>query len=482
MAEGNRFQRIVKQVKNNLPTRRKKAKRKTALASTGPVDFMGDIRKIQPDSEDYFQMFLDIPAVRGAVNAIVNATTGSGYSIKTIEGQDVETDNPKVRLISQWLEFPQKDFFSVVRTITTNLIVVDDSFTEAVINNLEKNKFGWMYPLDSRYTRFHLTKDKKEISHLTYQVGAEFGQTGTRLDPPNFVHASMNKLGSSLYGMSSLESLVNVSNLYNYTLGYNTALFEGGGVPAVTYIMKTGNERDFDRMVEMLENTKAGKNLGLFGDVDIHEIGISTKDMDFKGLVDHLVQMVMTVFQVPPVMMSMQGASSKETSKSEINSFGGVIRAVQRMVNNIITQIIHKIWGPEYEDVRFVLKPWNDPESQAAIYKIYLTTAVMTPNDVRKELDLPKVEWGDKPFYANFPAEESGVLPPEPAGGAAGAAPTASSGSSPSGNTDRSRPSGRGDRPKKGYELALDELNLMKIAQLMVKQHAKIYEEETASS
>jgi len=458
-------------------------KRKTKLSMKAPIDFMEGYSKI--DKEDYYKIFLDIPAVRGAVDAIVNATTGSGYKIKTAKESDPEKDDPKVKEIKLWLNHPNKGFYSILRAITTNLVVSDDSYTEVKPNDevKEEDTYGWFWPLDNLHVKVQLTSDKKEISHIIYKSGTSLtGGTGQTLQPHQFQHGSMNLLGSNLYGISSIESLIKLANLYNYATGYNTALFESGGVPAVVFTMKSGTDPDYERMIEMLNETKTGRSLGLFGDIDLEKVGVTNQDINFQGIFDHVTQMVMSVFQVPPVMMSMQGASTKETSKSEMNAFGGKIRAIQWMVNTIVSSIIHKVWGEEYNDIRFVLNPWQDLATMSAIHKIYLTTGVLTPNDVRRELDLPDVDWGDAPYNPNFPHPDTGLLPPEGEGGKPGGGrpggQTGASGDSPSGNTDPKRPADEGtDKPKKDLGYYLDDINIKLIAKALVDNYERVYSE-----
>lgn len=479
MEEDNFFKRIVKAARNQY---KETPKRSTHISYGGLIDYMDEIKKIK-DKEDYYRIFLDIPAVRGAVDAIVNAVTGNGYRIRTLEKQDVEEGDSRLDELRQWLDHPSKDFYSILRTVVTNLIVSDDSFIELKSNEMAgEGTSGWMWPLDNRYVKIHLDKDKKAVSHIVYNT-ATMSAKGTKLGPEKYVHASMNKLGSSLYGISSIESLVKLANLYNYSTAYNTALFESGGIPAIVFTMLGGLDSDFERLIAMLEEAKTGRSLGLFGDIRIDKIGVTSQDINFQGIFEHVTQMVMTVFQVPPVMMSLQGASTKETSKSEMNAFGGKVRSVQWMVNNIVSQMIHKIWGEQYEDIFFSLNPWHDPATLSAIHKIYLATGVLTPNDVRKELDLPPVKWGDAPYNPNFPHPDTGLLPPDTEGKpGAGGTQTGASSQSPSGNTDTERPTDRDkDKPKKDLGYYLDELNIKAIARAMVTQYDKIYEETSTT-
>ena len=62
---------------------------------------------------------------------------------------------------------------------------------------------------------------------------------------------------------------------------------------------------------------------------------------------------------------------------------------------------------PKFKELRFNLKRWVDPLTQAQVFEILNRIGAMVPNEMRKELDLPKIEddWADLPYNFNFPPQ-----------------------------------------------------------------------------
>lgn len=223
------------------------------------------------------------------------------------------------------------------------------------------------------------------------------------LPPDNFVHINLTNLGSNITGLSPLESVVDSANLYIQGKEYAIKLFESGGVPLGAIVLEEGSDDDYEILVESLRGEKKiGEILALRGKIDFKKMGSSQDEMQYVDLAEQATNDIQMVFQVPSQMIGMGVQAKKESAKEERNAFSSKVRSLQIILSKAITMVIRKIFGEYYNDIVFEFNMWVDEASRAAIHKIYLTTGVMTPNEVRRELGLPPVKWGDEPFSPNF--------------------------------------------------------------------------------
>ena len=283
----------------------------------------------------------------------------------------------------------------------------------------------------------------------------------------------MDKSGSA-HGLSSIESLVRSADLMYSAYAYNQDLFDSNGVPALAFILEEGDEDDFEILVRATKTIKQGESFVAKGNIRVEVLGGKASEIGYEKLVLQVYQDVMTVFQVPPTIMSMPGTSTLESTREETSSFSMNIDAVQLVLNNAMDRAIINIWGTEYNIIRFVLKPWVNQKAQAAIDEVYLKWGVYTPNFILKRMGLPTSWWGDVPYNINAPLglglESWGTPPgedvpedwPEPkeeeSSGMSGKPPGESGGDGAPGVIERPQAQGRQESPIKALLEGIQEL------------------------
>lgn len=357
------------------------------------------------DSGVYFTMYKNEAPIRGAVKVIVNATVSQGWKLMTIKRDDVDEKDPRVIEIKKWLMKPDHSFSNVLRDLTLNLLIHDNSFAEVTMHEEAENNQGWIYPLDSRDVNWNFAEDARTLIGIKHQVKDESNAKPTLLGKDAYIHLALDKAGSAV-GLSSLESLVRPADLLRSASDYNLFLFDSNGVPAVAFILEEGNEDDYEILRKATKNLAQGESFTAKGKIKTEVLGGKANEVGYEKLVDQVYQDVMTVWQIPPVLMSKPGASTLESSREETSSFSMNISAVQQIINNAVTRAIVKVWKNTYADIEeilFELEPWVNEKAQAAIDKIYLAAGVYVINDIRRKKGLEKVWYGDVPYNANAP-------------------------------------------------------------------------------
>lgn len=371
-----------------------------------------------PTKETYWEIYKNEAPVRGAVKVIINAVCSTGWDIRTYKQGDVDMEDPRVKQITDWLAYPDQPipFDNIIMSIAEALVVHDDVFLEVVKNTADS--YGWLYCLDTRDCEFYYNTTGSAVIGLKHQVisnssGAGYKQTILDLD--QFIHGALY-MGGSTHGLSSIESLVTQAKLNQTVINYNYDLFLQNGVPTLHINTEEANQDDYDLLLETVKETKQGETLVTRGKVNTTVIGGKANELNSSDLSDSVYQDVMTVFQIPPVLMCVPGESTSESSREETNSFAMNIRTIQKIINNMINRAIIRIWGDSYADLRFELKPWINEKSQAAIDEIGIKCGWLVPNDILKRDGKATKEYGDKPFAQNFIPQLIGEVPWQPAG------------------------------------------------------------------
>jgi hypothetical protein len=359
------------------------------------------------DNATYWRMYKDEAPIRGAITVIVNAVVSQGWKVKTAKKDDVDEHDEKVKEITAWLSHPDREFQNVLRDLILNLIIHDNSFAEVrpheFNNDDEMENVGWIYPLDSRDVEWSSNKRGTEVTKIVHQVeGKESKYEPTTLVEGQYIHLALNKAGAA-HGLSSLESLVASADLLHSAHDYNQDMFDSNGVPAMAFILEEGGPDDWNILTEQTKNIKQGQCFTAKGKIKPIVLGGKQNEIGYTELVEQVYQDVMTVYQIPPVLMSKPGASTLESSREETSSFSMNIGAIQFVANNAIDRFIIMVWGEEYSEIRFELGRWVNEKAQAAIDDIYAKIGVFTPNMTLRRMGREPVWWGDVPYNPNAP-------------------------------------------------------------------------------
>lgn len=371
----------------------------------------------------WFDLYTNEPFIRGAIDSKTNAIAGM-WSLETIKKNPTEKDKKRVDEIEMWLSEPDLTFQTKLITIATKMQLTSLSILE--IDRTEElfyilNKADCTLKWNDRKTRLdHLLWEKVEGSS---NIGSLFEDKTVRLERHEFVLGSRFEADTNLWQNTVMETLIDIGNLLFHARRYNLKIFEQGGIPSMLFTLDTDtSDKEYNRFVRKMKNTKAGKNLTARGNVKATVIGGFNKDMEFDKMVEHAFQSILTLLNNSPVMMSYLKAKGGN-DKQEANAFATSTHSYQGIIETMITSAIHKIFGKlvpgeiEVPDgkggkmmkqfvgrpksdfirtIRFKLRRWVNSREQAAIHKIYLDSTVMTPNEVRRHLGLEPREGGDE--------------------------------------------------------------------------------------
>lgn len=228
-----------------------------------------------------------------------------------------------------------------------------------------------------------------------------------------FMNFIRNRRAGYANGFSPISSIA-ISILGDLEMmNYNYKFFQNNARPNIAFIFENlgfGKSKGALERAEAWYNRKhKGKpHLPLFmgaekGNVKLLEMKTTHKDMQFSEWALWLLSRIMAVYGMQPMVL---GVLTDTTGKlnSEVQSEQYKRNAIIPLVKMILnTMNANLIWGDNnlnFDDIYLTsteLDP-EDEERKAKIAEVYLDKGVVTINQIRNELRMAPVPWGDEPF------------------------------------------------------------------------------------
>jgi len=365
----------------------------------------------QYQKNDFDAIVEDNAFIRAALSVKIDAVTGTKWKYRTIEKDSKDVENEKIKKITEWSSNPEHPFIENQRRIFWSLYKRGNVFIEIVPVSDSNGADPWYYVLDAKYCELIWNKKNTKVTHLLYTPpgkdlpvvtvnGKE--KKGWLYDNKHFVHIGIDQLTGSEEGVSPLQTLIDPTNLYVSGNAYLRNLYRSGGLGRQIFILEEGGDSELETMKAEIKNPR-GNSYIVLGKVKVQPLSITPKDLHYEAMTKHFMQTVMSLLKVPPIMMSMPGASLKETSKSEMNAFSSGVRADKQTLERIQNIINKKCWDDgSYDGIVYDSGVWVDPFTQIEIYKMMTEIGAITPNEIRDHFGLEDVEWGDIVFNFNL--------------------------------------------------------------------------------
>jgi len=228
-----------------------------------------------------------------------------------------------------------------------------------------------------------------------------------------FINFIKNRRAGYANGLSPIETVA-VSIMGDIeAMVYNLKFFENNAMPNLAFIFEN---LGFGKGTNALERAKKwyleqhqGKpHLPVFmgsekGTVKLQEMRITQKDMEFSSWANLLLSRIMAVYGMQPFVLGViTDTTGKLNSELQSEQFkrNGIIPYVNVLTNAINSTLIWSEQNFGYDDIYLtsVNLDIDDEKKQAEIDEKYLEKGVITINQVRRNLQMPPVPWGDEPF------------------------------------------------------------------------------------
>jgi HK97 family phage portal protein len=217
-------------------------------------------------------------------------------------------------------------------------------------------------------------------------------------DPDNFYRGA-SPLSALRYTLAAYSN----AEIYNYQFFRNNA--QPGGYLSTDHSL---DRQEVNRLRRMWEQQQRGQSnwhkvAVATNGLRFQEVGLSHKDMDFVNQMDNARETILAAFGVPKSAVGLVQDVNKATALSDEQNFGTqtIGPALANVASTLNTFLLPR-YSTEIKCEFLNILP-RDEALMLEKHKAYVTTAVMTINDVRRDLGLPTVPWGDEPIIpVNF--------------------------------------------------------------------------------
>lgn len=234
---------------------------------------------------------------------------------------------------------------------------------------------------------------------ISYQYQPQYGNPRV-LIPEQVIHLRQYCPGSTIIGVGNAEKCADSAALYNYYDAYQIALSRNYGMPGVAINVKNkvSNKEEASKMAQEFMNKFSRRNVGRplvsFGDIDITSLATTPKEMEYKIGREWCLKTIAATMGVPEDLVSTDD-SNRASSITAINQFYEItiFPLLTRILETINCNLVKEYYDSNsfyFYDRSEVIS--DDPATQATIYNSYVSSGVMTINEVRSRLGMEAIE------------------------------------------------------------------------------------------
>lgn len=277
----------------------------------------------------------------------------------------------------------------------------------------------------------HLVEPKGDASRMIayYEYGQ--GVTKKKFTPEQIVHFKCPSLEDPYRkGMPPVRAAFQAATLMDKHYSFQTNSMDNRARPDAV-ISPVNADSEFNgademdrfeaRLNEKFRKGGAGGIMAIARPMKVEPLSFPAKDMEMLAFHGVSKTEVCNIFGVPLPFLSTETNLANMQAARELHARNAVLPRCMRFDQVINQQLI-----PMYDDTGRLFIAHDDPvpenvTEQLALDKGYLETGVRVINEVRADLGLPPVEWGDKPLLpimlapldvsAPRPTNGTGVLP-----------------------------------------------------------------------
>lgn len=328
------------------------------------------------DQRQLLELVEGNPDLRAAIEVLVNASIVNGW---IIIGE--EDDRKKVE---EWIAERENDFIIFLRNLVMSSVIFGEAYIEVYANSVFKI-------LDT----YSVEVIRDEYGRINGYVQKIHGKE-ILFKPDEIVHVLLHPLGTRAYGSPIISSLRRVLEGQMHAELLVRDAFMRKGVLSKVFIMKTGTEADFERLVKIAEQSKPGSSFILKGDITIQDLGHPFRELQVLDILNEYRQKIVTVTGVPEIMLGITKAATLETSRNQINAFTMKVKSIQQIMSAAVTEALKRRLNA---NIKFRLLEWTNPEQETRLHVMRVQSGLETINEARRALGLSEI---DHPL-ANIP-------------------------------------------------------------------------------
>jgi hypothetical protein len=164
------------------------------------------------------------------------------------------------------------------------------------------------------------------------------------------------------------------------------------GVLSKAIVLKQGDESTFNRLRNILEETRPGDNLLLMGEIDVKTLSQPVEDLKIIELLSEFRQRILALFRVPPIVYGVVEGVNLETSRNQMTTFAQYVRSLQKVFSAGVSRALRRVLGFDGFSVRLV--EWMNPEQETGLHVERVRAGIETVEEARRAMGLPPLGGG----------------------------------------------------------------------------------------
>lgn len=336
--------------------------------------------------------------VNAAINAYYNQLLSNGFTIKNTDSEII--DIPKVNYLTGLFNAPEGlksnlRYSQFLRQIVHSYLLTGDAFVEISYDHiLDKDIVnGFKYIAPELLTWY---KDTEQFGFIN--------NGNIRYEPDELIHIyDIPSKKDNIYGESRIDTIGLALSLLFESLKYNKDFFKNKGLDpnAVLSFDKDMNDNDFLNEVGRL-SVQAKKNSGrgmlAVKGGNVSSVNRNLHDGDYTNLLLLCRNIILNGYNCPPSLAGIVETSnlSANTIDSEMRLFKSPVNSVAETIEGAFNNVLQKNGFQE----SFTFNPIDltDQLEETQIRIMELDSGLKTINEVRVDMGLDTVAWGDTPF------------------------------------------------------------------------------------
>lgn len=240
----------------------------------------------------------------------------------------------------------------------------------------------------------------------------------TKWNKEKIIYTMLNPQSDRVYGLSPLESLIQTVTAELYSSQYNLDFFYNNATPRFAVLMEGlglgqgaaaltrfrtwwDNELRGNPHRPIIIGTEQGK-------IQFQKVGLNNEEMQFQEYSRMLLAKIMVIYKMQPMILGVDmGNATSNQQNAQVQERQFKIDAIKphmtMFTEKINQQIIFPKTGFGFKDIYIDFDlDIIDKKQQAEWHQMYLSTGVITINEIRtKGLGMMPVPWGNVPYLQN---------------------------------------------------------------------------------
>ncbi len=371
----------------------------------------------QGNMADYLGKYADQAWVYACIRIIQSKAAGVPLRIYKKQGDDFS--EIKEHPIQQLIESanPFMNGYDLLESTHGFIDLVGNAYW--LLDMFIDGKPTEIYPISPQYIKIKADKEKGI-------VGYEFSITPGKVDetflPEEILHFKTWNPLDEFYGLAPLSAARDSSDMMMYSDQYNKNFFMNGAEPGGFLTSDLPIDEDSKARIGKVWSKihqgvrKSHKVAILDGGLKFQASTAKNNEMQFVELKKMTREDVLSVFQIPPIMLGIEASYANAKEQRQIFWKDCIIPRL-RKVESVLNERLGKHMDSSVV-IRFDLSGVDelaeDADSRARADSVNVAAGIVTINEVRKIKNLPSVPWGDV-WYAPFgltPISSADSLPP----------------------------------------------------------------------